>query len=941
MAAQLAAAVGLLVATWSAVAIHDADRMALTLAVLVQTAAATTAAYVPARVVRILGATGAALAWGALVVVGLGAAVSGGLDGGDLGAGAWFGGDALALAGAVVLAVATAHLPRAAEGLRRTAAALAVVIAVPVVTMPALDNSLLAFEACVLGALAVVAAGRVVLARRVPETAAAPARRRWHRALLVGAGVGIVVVALPTLLLGLLTAGAYAAWTAVWSVGPLASLPLPTEIDATLLESTTVLVVAPVVLALAGASLATRPAPLAGRVLRLRAVALGGLGVAPATAYAALLGAPVVALAGAWVLLAAGLGLATLTRRLPVLLGAPLAHVALGLALLLSFPSAAVGAGVLAAWVVLVAAGASRSLASRSTGALVLRTAAAGLLPLGAAISLAVHSVVTAAAPATLVAALVTLVAGLVGVLLRPRAVSALVRRAGVVAAGVLALAGTAAAVAVGLGLVEHLALAYAVAGGAVLCLAAATTLVPARDEAGSTELIGWTLGEPLRWLLVAAAGAVALAVAGAVVAGAVLQVPFSEGWWTRLPVVPGEWVATIPITLAFAALLAAAEPVLRDGTGVLGRHRRPVLAVAVGAGLLAATALGLPRVVLVGLLLLAGAGLTASLAVRRTSLLGAGFLAGAAATALASEVVLAVATTVAALTWAGADVVRRRGADATPSDSWPGAAAVVSGSLALVVSSDLVGLRLVWSALPVLVLVAGLVALGAWSRRVDPVLEAAAAASGLAAVLFSLAVAVAAGDPEELNLVASVLLAVGGAVVSAHAVSHSSRRRAGWIGSVLVAGSTWLRLVDAGIDVPEAYTLPSALGLLAFGLWRVRQDPDVSTRRALGPGLYLAITPSLLVAWTDPDSGRAALLLVACLVLVLLGTRLRWSEPLLVGAIAGTVMLLREAAPLLSGGPQWIPFVLAGLLLGLVALTWEARTADVRRAAAYLGRLR
>ncbi len=264
-----------------------------------------------------------------------------------------------------------------------------------------------------------------------------------------------------------------------------------------------------------------------------------------------------------------------------------------------------------------------------------------------------------------------------------------------------------------------------------------------------------------------------------------------------------------------------------------------------------------------------------------------------------------------------------------------------MTGSLSLVVSSDLVGVGLEWSALPVLVLVAALVALGARTGRVDPVLEGAAVASGVVAALFSLAVAVEAADPGTPNLVAAVLLAVGGAVVSAHAVSHPSRRRAGWVGSALVAGSTWLRLVDAGVDVPEAYTLPAALGLLAFGLWRVRHDATVSTRRALGPGLYLAVTPSLLVAWTDPTSWRAALLLAACLALVLAGTRLRWSEPLVVGGLAGAVLLLREVAPLLSGGPQWIPFVLAGLLLGLVALTWEARTTDVRRAASYLGRLR
>ncbi len=420
VATQLATGLGLLAATWSAVAIHDAGRVALTVAVVVLAGAATAAAYVPARWTRAITATAAATTWVALVGAGLDEALSRGIESGGLTARAWFGGDVLALAAAVALAVATAQLPRAAEGLRRTAAALAVPLAVLVLVLPALDNSLLAFEAGVLGALVAVAAARVLLARATPVGSLAPVRRRWHPALVVGTGIGVVVAAAPTLLLGLLTAAAYASWTSTWTVEPLAALPPPVEIDATLLESTTLLVLAPVVLALVLASLAVRPVPLGARSFARRAAALGALAVAPLTAYAALLGAPVVALAGAWVLLAAGVGLLAAARRVPALLGAVLAHGAVGLALLLSLPSAHVGAGVLTAWVVLAVAGASAGFAGRSTGSVLLRAGVVAVLPLGAATALALHAVVDPGVVATLGAALLVLVACLLGAALRP-----------------------------------------------------------------------------------------------------------------------------------------------------------------------------------------------------------------------------------------------------------------------------------------------------------------------------------------------------------------------------------------------------------------------------------------------------------------------------------------------------------------------------------------
>jgi hypothetical protein len=179
------------------------------------------------------------------------------------------------------------------------------------------------------------------------------------------------------------------------------------------------------------------------------------------------------------------------------------------------------------------------------------------------------------------------------------------------------------------------------------------------------------------------------------------------------------------------------------------------------------------------------------------------------------------------------------------------------------------------------------------------------------------------------------------GALVSGAALLHPDRRWAGWLGGLLLAAATWVRLADIGVDTPEAYTLPSALALLLVGLDRLRRDPSLATGPALTPGLLLATTPSLLWSLADPVSARAVLLGGGCLMLVLAGSQLRWNAPLVVGAAVGGLLVVREVAPYAAETPQWVVIGLAGALLTVVGVTWERRLVELRQAAAYLERLR
>jgi cell division protein FtsW (lipid II flippase) len=235
-----------------------------------------------------------------------------------------------------------------------------------------------------------------------------------------------------------------------------------------------------------------------------------------------------------------------------------------------------------------------------------------------------------------------------------------------------------------------------------------------------------------------------------------------------------------------------------------------------------------------------------------------------------------------------------------------------------------------VYRAAPVLV-VLGLLAI--W--RPDAALESSTAA--VSVVVAAASVEAAADTSWALAL----HLTLAGALVTATALVHPSRRSLAGVGGLLLALASWVRLYDLGVHTPEAYTLPSALVLVALGSWRLRRDPGAPTLAVLAPGLGLATVPSLLVALDDPFSPRALLLGLGCLALVLSGVALRWNAPLVVGAVAGALLVLRELAPYAATIPPWLLIGLSGTLLTAVGVTWESRMRDLRTAAGYVGSLR
>lgn len=215
------------------------------------------------------------------------------------------------------------------------------------------------------------------------------------------------------------------------------------------------------------------------------------------------------------------------------------------------------------------------------------------------------------------------------------------------------------------------------------------------------------------------------------------------------------------------------------------------------------------------------------------------------------------------------------------------------------------------------------------------PEVEVAASAAGLVAT--ATAVPLAGDAPTSL----AVHLTVAGALVTASSIVNPARRVLAWPGGLLLAAATWVRLADLGVDAPEAYTLPTAAALVLVGLHRLRSADDAPTASTLGPGLWLATVPSLLWVLVDPVTVRAAILGAASLLMLLAGARLRWHAPVLVGAVVGGAVVLRELTPYALQTPQWMLIGAAGTVLVACGITWESRMRDLQHATAYLDRLR
>ncbi len=410
----------------------------------------------------------------------------------------------------------------------------------------------------------------------------------------------------------------------------------------------------------------------------------------------------------------------------------------------------------------------------------------------------------------------------------------------------------------------------------------------------------------------------------------------------------PAPWLLPLVVLalLGTVAALAGASPVTKRTVAALADLR--LVAAVLAASVVAALALYPVTIwLVVGALLLLAGSFTGWWLARPSwaPLLPAGvFLAGALVVSLhaAGLTAFALAGTVVTVTLVH---LRSRSTEL----------AAVAGALlsAAVAASVWTGAHLLdadptWTALTGLLLLGALVlvapyAPARWWAADNPVFVRTGLEAGAAAAALPLGLAGVLLAPVEHDATwAAVYLTVAGGLVTAMSLLRADRRRLGWAGGALLALASWVRLWDLGVHAPEAYTLPSAAALVVVGLVHLRRSPGSTTMTVLAPGLSLALVPSLLWALTEPAGLRALLLGLACLGLVLVGARLGWTAPIVLGATVGALLVLRLAAPYIgSAVPRWVLLGAAGALLIGIGATWERRLTEARHLMAYVRALR
>lgn len=225
-----------------------------------------------------------------------------------------------------------------------------------------------------------------------------------------------------------------------------------------------------------------------------------------------------------------------------------------------------------------------------------------------------------------------------------------------------------------------------------------------------------------------------------------------------------------------------------------------------------------------------------------------------------------------------------------------------------------------------VAVVIAVVVAAGA--ARLHGRLALHAPTMAVAVAVVGAVAAVATGGSAELTdaAITTGALTLGGIVLAATWRGEAVAMRISAATAALAATTTsWLLLRAADVDVPEAYSaVPAVLALVAGAVWMYR-DPLVRSRRALHPGLLLAVTPTLLILVGDvQDTARALTAAGFATVLLLVGVRRRIEVPVWYGLAAGVVVVITQLAVVAEHVPRWTVFATLGAILVAASATFE-----------------
>jgi len=148
-----------------------------------------------------------------------------------------------------------------------------------------------------------------------------------------------------------------------------------------------------------------------------------------------------------------------------------------------------------------------------------------------------------------------------------------------------------------------------------------------------------------------------------------------------------------------------------------------------------------------------------------------------------------------------------------------------------------------------------------------------------------------------------------------------------------------------ARVEPFDLTTASVGLALIGAGILDLRRGPARGSWTALGLGLVVLLVPSLLADFFDPQLWRIVTLGIAALATLLAGIRWRLQAPFLLGGAILLVHAIAQLWPWITWLYEavwwWLWLGIAGVLLVVVAATYERRLRSARAAVARLAALR
>jgi hypothetical protein len=150
-----------------------------------------------------------------------------------------------------------------------------------------------------------------------------------------------------------------------------------------------------------------------------------------------------------------------------------------------------------------------------------------------------------------------------------------------------------------------------------------------------------------------------------------------------------------------------------------------------------------------------------------------------------------------------------------------------------------------------------------------------------------------------------------------------------------------WLLLVYRDVTFVEAYTLPLAAVALLAGWAALRSRPELTSWVAFGPALVAAFAPTLaLILGTTGEPWRRLALGAGALAVVVAGSVSRRRAPVVIGGVTLILVALHELVLLYQLLPGWVALAVGGLILVVLAVTYERRLRDLSRLRSSLRRM-